>query len=977
MAAKQGLTAHISQASEDARRAVLSRAPNAIKSHTWLSNLNTTCTIKSAPPRTPEVMALLSNKSGWLVKRNEQQVWQRRWCCVVPHTFLYYFEAEPAQEEGEDDDGTREGFSGGGVYTSSLVVENQDQLNDAVRDGCKGRDGRDSTPLKGRDANTMYSPPSGEKLIPARVRGPTTTSGNLSPAGIIDLECYSVVNRSSRNELVFELTGDEITNPDLRSFYFQAGSIEDCEMWTNALLSDRHSALKDEREAYRQVCESFQLQLQNLSDMIDEAEGKTSQAETQLYNVRSGAEKFRSQVVSIVREALDQKCWIADKNMDKEAESNIEKLVQHLEKSRLFFLDQIDEVISCENLGTAKNTGALITQILADYLTTVVGSYTEIGVIVKSMEHKLSRSAGVDKAAVTDMRLKLERVEAEKDEETNQYKAKIATMTAQMEELQKANEEMENQMKTQRVEFSMFQSQAKSKLKELSQHKKILKKEVIELRKKNDEVGSERDAAFHITDGHKVQVETEKEKNIMLEKYIEKMENQVAVQQNMMEMISLSGMSQIEDGAGGAASRSNSVVGRIIGAPDDGSLSSFGPRHYRTLPLRDHINVRDASPYRLPPRSRIPTENPPQSPVRRKPPLSMVPPASPKAIQTNNSEDYNVESEKNNMSERTPRRGTLDHEFMGNDAEKKNGVSPANNSEQSNFTHEERVTRYQEALNTQNKLNATKQKIKHDMNNNLEHDDDDDDDEDDRSHISELTEDRTQRAYDSKLHQERQAAIQYTMSDMTGENVLNGVPEKNLLLTQSKDKDNYPPRFILGSSQGNGTNDPSAPAPVPVPQSTNDQRDDNVMSKNISSGSSVTGTKLSVAQRARLAAEQNPNKVNVTAEADTIRIQEAQERTQSIRPPPKTRSQSPGMFSSLASMIGKKTDARSHCSDSSSNINGQRGEVTLTLAERQQLQKERQLRVLREQGLLRGGEGSITGGPGAQSIRSHSTQKSR
>ena len=192
-------------------------------------------------------------------------------------------------------------------------------------------------------------------------------------------------------------------------------------------------------------------------------------------------------------------------------------------------------------------------------------------------------------------------------------------------------------MQTQRVEFSMFQSQAKSKLQELSQHKKILKKEVIDLRKKVDEIGSERDAAMHITDTHKLHAETEKEKNAMLERYIEKMENQVAVQQNMMEMISLSGMSQggmsqydgpVESDVGNGEvsnsnhSRSNSVVGRIIAAPDDGSLSSFGPRHYKTLPLRD------ASPYRLPPKSRVSS-----SEITNKQRREELPPSSPpKAI---------------------------------------------------------------------------------------------------------------------------------------------------------------------------------------------------------------------------------------------------------------------------------------------------------------------------------------------------------
>ena len=37
-------------------------------------------------------MSLLSAKSGWLFKRNESNVWVKRWCAVVPHTFLYYFD---------------------------------------------------------------------------------------------------------------------------------------------------------------------------------------------------------------------------------------------------------------------------------------------------------------------------------------------------------------------------------------------------------------------------------------------------------------------------------------------------------------------------------------------------------------------------------------------------------------------------------------------------------------------------------------------------------------------------------------------------------------------------------------------------------------------------------------------------------------------------------------------------------------------
>ena len=72
MAAKQGLSGQITQASEDAKRGFFERTH--LSNSLWFSNLNTTCTIKSAPPRTPDVLSMLAVKSGWLFKRNEQHV---------------------------------------------------------------------------------------------------------------------------------------------------------------------------------------------------------------------------------------------------------------------------------------------------------------------------------------------------------------------------------------------------------------------------------------------------------------------------------------------------------------------------------------------------------------------------------------------------------------------------------------------------------------------------------------------------------------------------------------------------------------------------------------------------------------------------------------------------------------------------------------------------------------------------------------
>jgi hypothetical protein len=43
-------------------------------------------------------MTTLSLKSGPLLKKNEQGVWSRRYACLVPHFFLYYFEGDTAKE---------------------------------------------------------------------------------------------------------------------------------------------------------------------------------------------------------------------------------------------------------------------------------------------------------------------------------------------------------------------------------------------------------------------------------------------------------------------------------------------------------------------------------------------------------------------------------------------------------------------------------------------------------------------------------------------------------------------------------------------------------------------------------------------------------------------------------------------------------------------------------------------------------------
>mmetsp|Transcript_8207 Transcript_8207/g.16695 ORF Transcript_8207/g.16695 Transcript_8207/m.16695 type:complete len:1207 (+) Transcript_8207:191-3811(+) len=658
MAAKQGLTAQIYQASEDTKRSLLSRAPTSIKSHSWLSNLNTTCTIKSAPPRTPEVMSLLSTKCGWLAKRNEQHVWQKRWCCVVPHTFLYYFEASPrVDEEGVQ---CQEGWSGGGVnphYASgqygtvaaSPAFQNldQDALNLAVREGLED-DRAGATRGSAFYASLPHfsvgvpgaSPASGDGLggddnavlnvgSPDWEEGPVAANGhaegphrpsippgtypfvgssNLQPVGIIDLECYSAVHRSKINPTVLELAGDAITNPDLRSFYFQSANVEDAEAWIKALLADRHQSLKDETDAYRQVCDSFPLQLQACSDMIDAAEAKADEMEREAYSARSLAEEGRRRVVDAVREVLERRSWdtkerergagggsgsgrrtksksqrgkrdngrsaygddfsvsgmesIGSGALDRErdddhhhghnhnpnradapdsqpVDSVLDAQYAKLETNRAAFLQELESTLASSSVAASNVLPPV--QTLVDYTSAIVASFEDLRFQLRTYERDLRRSVQRDRSRLEAFETAMEEKDALLAEAEQMHGRQTSELKSQLESSHRQVEELSKQLDAHRMEFGMYQNATKTKLSELQQHKKILKREVIDLRKKIDECGSENTTVAHEYEKIKTSYQAEKERNATLERYIDRLEKQVGVQQNMMEIMSQTG----------------------------------------------------------------------------------------------------------------------------------------------------------------------------------------------------------------------------------------------------------------------------------------------------------------------------------------------------------------------------------------------------------------------------------------------------
>jgi hypothetical protein len=509
MAAKQGLSAQLSQASEDAKRAVLQRT--SLHNSLWFSNLNTTCTIKSAPPRSPDVLGMLSVKSGWLFKRNEQHVWQARYCCVVPHTFLYYFDAHPTQPN----------------QAPQLTSKQQEELNKAVRQGY-GKRGQ-SQPRSslyhvlggnggGHSASTSHIPQLPEDTAEAAANGTgNNNASTVQPAGIIDLECYTTIHRNSQNELLMELAGDETVNPDLRSFYFCANTEQEGEEWTQAFLAERHSALADEREAYKQVCDGFASQLQILHTELDQARQQADSQQEELYRVRSQMEDTRRTCLRMVQENLER-----------------ERDGVALPAKKAYRTDL--ETIQAQDLGILPAV-----QLLCDYTRVLEETCGDTGQKIITLEEQLLSKQQVDTSRVQELEAVIERLKEDNNRQRLSFQSQLETLTQQFLQAQKESQDVQKDLASQRMEMTMYQSSTRTKMGELQSHKKILKKEVIDLRKKLEEANSELDLYRHRASSVKLEVEQERQKAKLLERYVEKIESQVKVQQNMMEMMSQAG----------------------------------------------------------------------------------------------------------------------------------------------------------------------------------------------------------------------------------------------------------------------------------------------------------------------------------------------------------------------------------------------------------------------------------------------------
>jgi hypothetical protein len=550
MAAKQGLTAQLSQASEDAKRAVLSRTG---VTSSWFSNLNTVCTIKSAPPRSPEVLQMLASKSGWLFKRNEQHVWQARWCCVVPHTFLYYFDANVVPGHAPS------------IPTPTLAQ--QEEMNKAVQLGYANRKQHEKRSglylFNNNNNNNNNAAGGGAATIPedalpeppaATVAGPGGGASeaffsNSQPAGIIDLECYTSVHRSTANPKVLELAGDDQVNPDLRAFYFCTNDQGDSEDWTDALLHGRHAGLTDECDAYKQVCDGFAQQLQVLHADLDDAQKLAEESSDELYRVRSHTEDVRRSCWRLVED-----CFMAAKISAGTTGGGVQEE----------FLLQLEQVRS-QDMGVPAAVRLLI-----QYTETTQTQAVKAREEKESLQADLQNAGQSDQAKVNELQAELDSLRKEYTTDKKQWESQVETLTAKCQVSQKELQDVQKDLSSTRMEVTMYQSQQKNKMAELQQHKKILKKEVIDLRSALDDAQSELAVVKHQHTSHAMRADQERQKSQLLERYVEKMESQVKVQQNMMEMMSQSG-SVFGGGGGGGGSV---YGGRSVGHLDQHPYSS-------------------------------------------------------------------------------------------------------------------------------------------------------------------------------------------------------------------------------------------------------------------------------------------------------------------------------------------------------------------------------------------------------------------
>jgi len=178
-------------------------------------NMTVVMTVKSCVPRTAPLMSQIGAFSGFMTKRNEQMKWQNRFCVLVPHTFLYYFDSKEAD----------------------------------------------------------------------------------TPRGIIDLEYYTNIHIDDDGVIHLGSSKDI----PLRTFHFKVeGDETEANEWVAALHRERHSVLKEERDAYKGLQDMFSSTINQTTETIAATETEKEQAKGQLAAEQQLIAQYCTQIHSLL-----------------------------------------------------------------------------------------------------------------------------------------------------------------------------------------------------------------------------------------------------------------------------------------------------------------------------------------------------------------------------------------------------------------------------------------------------------------------------------------------------------------------------------------------------------------------------------------------------------------------------------------------------------------------------------------------------
>lgn len=447
----------------------------------------------------------------------------------MPHMFLYYFDAHPSASMNSNEHS----------IIPPPTTQQQEEWNRAIQTGYGGKKPRHEKRSHFNFFPTSAAAPTIADTLDsdhAAAYGSTAavaagglasipdesaieSGGPQHPAGIIDLECYTEMHRSAKNPRVMELAGDDDLNPDLRAFYFCAS--DDGDDWVQAMLQNRHAALMDECDAYKQVCDGFSQQLQVLHQDLDECQVNLEGAQQELYRVRSQHEDVR------------RNCWrLAEDAFFLEEMESHHPITQQCRADLKLKMERI----RLQDMGVM----ALV-QLLTEYAQGLERTTRELHRENNELRSELERAGQSDQRAVQELQERLQRMEQEHVTQTAQWKAQNDQLQNQLHEARKELDIVQKALSQSKVEMTMRASQQRNTVKELQTHKKILKKEVLDLRQANEKLQRELSETKLQQQQEAMKVEQESQKNALLERYVEKMESQVKVQQNMMEMMSQSG----------------------------------------------------------------------------------------------------------------------------------------------------------------------------------------------------------------------------------------------------------------------------------------------------------------------------------------------------------------------------------------------------------------------------------------------------